>query len=64
VLDGNLRGICEWAIQPEGSNPCNAKIVFTWPGDPKFRTIVLDVSGNLSIRMDHDADTGLIAATN
>ena len=62
VLDGDLLGIGEWAIQSSGSNPYNAKIVFTLPGDPKFRTIVLGVSGDLPIRMDRDPDTGLIAA--
>lgn len=63
VLDGDLLGIGEWAVQPSGSNPHNAKIVFTLPGDPKFRTIVLGVSGDSPIRMGRDADTGLIAAT-
>jgi hypothetical protein len=63
VLDGDLLGIGEWAVQPSGSNPYNAKIVFTLPGDPKFRTIVLGASGDSPIRMGRDADTGLIAAT-
>ncbi|MBT3555614.1 MAG: hypothetical protein HN495_08575, partial [Chloroflexi bacterium] len=63
VLDGDLLGIGEWAVQPSGSNPYGAKIVFTLPGDPKFRTIVLGVDGDSPIRMGRDADTGLIAAT-
>ena len=63
VLDGDLLGIGEWAVQPSGSNPYGAKIVFTLPGDPKFRTIVLGVDGDSPIRMGRDADTGLITAT-
>jgi len=60
VLDGEPSGIGEWAIQPTGSNPYNAKIVFTLPGDPAFRTIVLSVDDDVPVRMGRKKDTGLI----
>ncbi|NQW21043.1 MAG: hypothetical protein HQ477_10060 [Chloroflexi bacterium] len=60
VLDGEPSGIGEWAIQSTGSNPYDAKIVFTLPGDPTFRTIVLGVDGDAPIRMGQNAETGLI----
>ncbi len=63
VLDGEPSGIGEWAIQSTGSHPYDAKIVFTLPGDPTFRTLVLGVDVDSPVRMGRDADTGLIGAT-
>ncbi len=63
VLEGEPSGIGEWAIQEAGSNPYDAKIVFTLPGDPTFRTLVLGVSDDSPVRMGRNADTGLIGAT-
>jgi hypothetical protein len=63
VLEGDPSGIGEWAIQATGSNPYDAKIIFTLPGDPTFRTIVLGVDGDSPVRMGRDEDTGLIGAT-
>lgn len=63
VLDGEPSGIGEWAVQTTGSNPYDAKIIFTLPGDPTFRTIVLGVDGDTPVRMGRNEDTGLIGAT-
>ncbi len=63
VLDGAPSGIGEWAVQTTGSNPYDAKIIFTLPGDPTFRTIVLGVDGDTPVRMGRNEDTGLIGAT-
>jgi hypothetical protein len=63
VLDGDPSGIGEWAVQATGSHPYDAKIVFTLPGDPTFRTLVLGVDVDSPVRMGRDADTGLIGAT-
>jgi hypothetical protein len=63
VLNGDPSGIGEWAVQATGSHPYNAKIVFTLPGDPTFRTLVLGVDVDSPVRMARDADTGLIGAT-
>jgi hypothetical protein len=61
VLDGEPSGIGEWAVQSTGSNPYDVKIVFTLPGSPSFRTIVLSVDDDTPIRMGRSADTGLIS---
>jgi hypothetical protein len=63
VLDGDPSGIGEWAIQSTGSNPYDAKLVFTLPGDPTFRTLVLGVDVDVPVRMGRDAVTGMIGAT-
>ena len=63
VLNGDPSGIGEWAVQATGLYPYNAKIVFTLPGDPTFRTLVLGVDVDSPVRMGRDADTGLIGAT-
>lgn len=63
VLDGEPSGIGEWAIQSTGSNPYDAKIVFTLPGDPTFRTIVISVRVDEPVRMGRIPETGLIGAT-
>jgi hypothetical protein len=63
VLDGEPSGIGEWAVQSTGSNPYDAKIVFTLPGDPTFRTLVVGVDGDVPVRMGRDADTGFVKAT-
>lgn len=63
VLEGEPSGVGEWAIQSTGSNPYDAKIIFTLPGDPTFRTIVLGVDGDIPVRMGRNDDTGLIGAT-
>lgn len=63
VLDGEPEGIGEWAIQSTGSKPQDAKIVFTLPGDPTFRTIVLGVNGDGPVRMGRNPETGFISAT-
>ncbi len=60
VLEGEPSGIGEWAVQPVGSNPYDAKIVFTLPDDPVFRTIVLGVDGDSPVRIGRDEQTGLI----
>lgn len=60
VLDGEPSGIGEWAVQSTGSNAYDAKIIFTLPGDPTFRTIVLGVDVDAPVRMGRDEDTGLI----
>jgi hypothetical protein len=63
VLDGDPSGVGEWAVQSTGSKPYDAKIIFTLPGDSKFRTIVLGVDDVKPIRMGRSEDTGLIGAT-
>ena len=63
ILDGTPSGFGQWAVQSTGSNPYDAKIVFTLPGDRRFRTLVLGVDGEVPIRMGRDSGTGLIAAT-
>ena len=63
VLVGEPSGIGEWAVQSTGSKTYEAKIVFTLPGDPTFRTLVLGVYEDLPVRMGRDADSGLIEAT-
>ena len=63
VLDGDPSGIGEWAVQSTGSNPYDAKIIFTLPGDPKFRTIVLSTNVDSPVRMGKNAETGLIGPT-
>ncbi len=63
VLEGEPEGIGEWVIQSTGSNPYDAKIVFTLPSDPTFRTIVLGVDGNSPVSMGRSKETGLIRAT-
>ncbi len=63
VLDGEPSGIGEWAVQVTGSNTYEAKIVFTLPGDPEFRTVVLGVREGAPVRMGRSADSGLIEAT-
>ena len=63
VLDGEPSGVGEWAVQATGSNPYDATIVFTLPGDPTFRTLVLGVDEDVPVRMGRNADTGFIGAT-
>jgi hypothetical protein len=63
VLDGEPSGIGEWAVQPTGSNPWDAKIVFTLPGDRKFRILVLGVTADGPVLRGRNAETGLIGAT-
>ena len=63
VLDGDPSGVGEWAVQSTGSNPYDAKIVFTLPGDPAFRTLVIGVDEDVPVRMGRNSDTGLIGAT-
>ena len=60
VLDGEPSGIGEWAVQSTGSKSNEVKIVFTLPGDPAFRTLVLSVSEGMPVRFGRDADSGLI----
>ena len=60
VLDGEPSGVGEWAVQSTGSNPYDAKIIFTLPSDPTFRTIVLSVDGDQPVRMGRNEDTGFI----
>ncbi len=60
VLDGDPSGVGEWAVQNTGSNPYDAKIVFTLPGDPTFRTLVLGVDQDVPVRMGRNPDTGFI----
>lgn len=60
VLDGDMVGVAEWAIQPTGSGHSDAKVVFTLPDDPTFRTIVLAVSNDEPVRMGRIESTGLI----
>ena len=62
VLDGEPSGIGEWAVQSTGSKPNEVKIVFTLPGDPAFRTLVLGVSEGLPVRIGRNAGSGLIEA--
>jgi hypothetical protein len=63
VLDGDPAGIGEWAVQSTGPHTYDAKIVFTLPDDPTFRTLVLGVSGEAPVRMGRSAVSGLIEAT-
>jgi hypothetical protein len=63
VLDGDPSGVGEWAVQSTGSNPYDAKIVFTLPGDPAFRTLVIGVDEDVPVRTGRNSDTGLIGAT-
>jgi hypothetical protein len=63
VLDGDAIGIGEWAVQSTGPHTYDAKIVFTLPDDPTFRTLVLGVSEDLPVRMGRSAVSGLIEAT-
>jgi len=63
MLEGEPSGIGEWAVQNTSSNPYDAKIVFTLPGDPTFRTIVVGVDDETPVRMGRDESTGLIGAT-
>ena len=63
VLDGDPAGIGEWAVQSTGPHTYDAKIVFTLPDDPTFRTLVLGVSDEAPVRMGRSAVSGLIEAT-
>ena len=63
VLDGEPSGVGEWAVQSTGPKTYEAKIVFTLPADPTFRTLVLGVSADLPVRIARGADSGLIEST-
>jgi hypothetical protein len=63
VLDGDPAGIGEWAVQSTGPHTYDAKILFTLPDDPTFRTLVLGVRGEAPVRMGRSAVSGLIEAT-
>ena len=54
VLDGEPSGIGEWAVQSTGSHSYEARIVFTLPGDPTFRTLVLGVNAGGPVRVGRD----------